>query len=250
MPVFTSDGLTLNYIDEGEGEPVLLLHGFASNLSMNWVGTGWVQALVKAGRRVIAFDHRGHGASDKLYDEARYTIGHMAGDAVALLDHLGIETADLIGFSMGARVAALIAIRQPERARSLVIGGMGARLFGGASKSDAIAEALEAPSRDDVTDPYARTFRVFAEATKSDLKALAAVIRSPRLPLTREMLRELSCPVVVAVGSEDVVAGDPRELAAAIPGAQVLDIPGRDHNRSVGDKVFKDGVLKFLATRP
>src|SRR5690606_6654955 len=115
--------------------------------------------------------HRGHGQSDKLYDPDRYTIGDMAKDTLALLDHLNIEKADLIGFSMGARVAAYLAITTPERVRSLVIGGMGARLFGGASKSDEIAAALEAPHRDDVTDPYSRTFRVFAENTKSDLKA-------------------------------------------------------------------------------
>lgn len=249
MPRFTSDGLSLNYVDEGAGDPVVLVHGFASNLQVNWVGTQWVDTLVKAGFRAIAFDHRGHGLSDKLYDPARYTIGDMAKDTLALLDHLGIARADLIGFSMGARVSAFLAAQHPERVRSLVIGGMGARLFGGASKPDEIAAALEAPHRDDVTDPYARTFRVFAESTKSDLAALAAVIRSPRLPLTPEMVGGLACPVLVAVGTEDVVAGDPQELADAIPGAKVLPIPGRDHNRSVGDKVFKQGVVEFLQGR-
>ena len=250
MPKFTSDGLSLNYIEEGEGDPVLLIHGFASNLAVNWAGTSWIGALVKAGRRVIAFDHRGHGESEKIYDTARYTIRDMAGDALVLLDHLGIKRADLIGYSMGARVAGLIAIEHPERARSLVIGGMGGRLFSGVSKSEEIAQALEAPHRDDVTDAYARTFRVFAESVKGDLKALAAVMRSPRLPLTRDMLAKITCPTLVAVGTEDVVAGDPHELAATISGAQVLEITGRDHNRSVGDKVFKDGVIAFLKGRP
>jgi pimeloyl-ACP methyl ester carboxylesterase len=249
MPHFSSDGLSLNYIDQGEGEPVVLVHGFASNLKVNWVGTKWVDALVAAGFRAIAFDHRGHGDSDKLYDPARYTIGDMARDTVALLDHLNIARADFLGFSMGARVAAYLAITEPARARSLIIGGMGARLFGGASKPDEIAEALEAPSRDDVKDPYARVFRVFAENTKSDLKALSAVIRSPRLPLTREMVGGLKIPVLVAVGTEDIVAGDPQELADAIPGATVLPIPGKDHNKSVGDQAFKDGVIAFLKAR-
>lgn len=249
MPSFSSDGLSLNYIDEGEGDPVLLIHGFASNLQVNWVGTQWVDLLVKAGYRVIAFDHRGHGQSEKIYEVERYTIRDMGRDALALLDHLGIEKADMVGYSMGARIGALLAVEHPERVRSLVIGGMGGRLFGGASKSDEIAKALEAPSRDDVTDPYARTFRVFAEATKGDLKALAAVIRSPRLPLTREMLATISCPVLIVVGTEDDVAGDPHELGAAIPGSEVIAVEGRDHNRCVGDKVFKQGVVDFLSRR-
>lgn len=250
MPSFSSDGLTLNYIDEGAGDPVLLIHGFASNLQVNWVGTQWVDALVKAGYRVLAFDHRGHGQSDKIYDPARYTIGDMAADALALLDSLGIARADIVGYSMGARVGAFLAIEHRESVRSLVIGGMGGRLFEGAPKSEEIARALEAPSRDDVTDPYARTFRVFADATKGDLKALAAVIRSPRLPLTREKLGSISCPVLIVVGSEDNVAGDPEVLAAAIPGARAVSIEGRDHNRCVGDKNFKQAVIDFLAGRP
>lgn len=250
MPSFSSDGLTLNYIDEGQGDPVLLVHGFASNLVMNWVGPQWVKTLTKAGYRVIAFDHRGHGESEKIYEVERYTIRDMAKDALALLDSLGLAKVDVVGFSMGARVGALMAIEHPERVRSLVIGGMGGRLFHGASKGEEIAKALEAPSRDDIADPYVRTFRVFAEATKSDLKALAAVSRSPRMPLTPELLGRLSCPVLVAVGTEDAVAGDPHELAAVIPGAEVLEITGRDHNRSVGDKIFKEGVVEFLEKRP
>lgn len=250
MPSFVSDGLTLNYIDEGTGDPVILIHGFASNLQINWVGTEWVKTLTEAGYRVIAFDHRGHGQSDKIYDSNRYTIRDMAGDTLVLMEHLGIAKADLVGYSMGARVGAYIAIEYPERVRSLVIGGMGGRLFEGAPKSDEIAKALEAPHRDDVTDAYARTFRVFAEATRGDLKALAAVIRSPRLPLTPELLGGISCPVLIVVGTEDKVAGDPHTLAAVIPGSKVLEVEGRDHNRCVGDKVFKEGVVAFLAGRP
>jgi pimeloyl-ACP methyl ester carboxylesterase len=249
MPSFLSQGLTLNYREEGEGDPVLLIHGFASNLQMNWGGTGWMKALAEAGYRAIAFDHRGHGASDKIYESASYSISHMAQDAFALLDHLHIGRADVIGYSMGARVGALMAIEQPQRVRSLVIGGMGARLFEGAPKSEDIAQALEATSREDVTDPYARTFRVFAEATKSDLAALAAVIRSPRLPLTPDLLARITCPVLIAVGSDDDVAGSPHELAVHLPDADVLEIEGRDHNRSVGDKRFRTGVLQFLASR-
>ena len=250
MPSFTSDGLDLNYIDEGEGDPVLLVHGFASSLAVNWQSTNWVTALRNDGRRVVAFDHRGHGKSQKVYEPAAYGLDSLAGDALRLLDHLAIPRADILGYSMGARVGAFIAVTQPERVRSLVIGGMGDRLFGGAPKAAEIAEALEAPSRDHVTDAYARSFRAFADATGGDLKALAAVMRSPRMPLPPEMVGRIACPTLIAVGSLDDVSGSAYELAAHIPGAEVLDIPGRDHNRAVGDRVFKEGVLAFLSRRP
>lgn len=247
MPSFVSDGLSLNYIDEGEGAPVLLIHGFASNLEVNWRGPGWVSALLRAGFRVIAFDHRGHGASDKPYEPSAYAIENMAADALRLLDHLGIGQTDLIGYSMGARVSAYIAIHHPERVRRLVLGGMGERLFTGAPKADAIVEAMEAPSLADVTDPYARTFRRFAEATGGDLKAYAACMRAPRRALPPEDLATITAPTLIVIGTDDDVSGPAKPLADVIPGSKVLDVPNRDHNRTVGDRVFKDGAVAFLS---
>ena len=116
--------------------------------------------------------------------------------------------------------------------------------------SDKIAQALEADSIDQVTDAFARTFRAFADRTGSDRKALAACIRSGREPLTLAMLAKIACPALVAVGTEDVVGGPAEELAAVIPGAQPLPIPGRDHMLAVGDRVYKEGVLDFLRRRP
>src|SRR4026209_2488426 len=153
MPSFQSDGVRIAYWDEGEGDPILLIHGFASNAGTNWVDPGWVRALVADGRRVIAFDNRGHGQSEKLYEPERYGAPVMAEDARALLDHLGIERADVMGYSMGARVSAFPALKHPTRVRSLILGGTGIQLVEGAGLPDSIAEALEAPSLDDVADP-------------------------------------------------------------------------------------------------
>ena len=116
--------------------------------------------------------------------------------------------------------------------------------------SGPLAAALEAPSREDVTNDTARSFRVFAEQTKSDLKALAACMRGPREKVPREKLGELAVPVLVAVGSKDVIGGSGAALAELIPNAQFLDIAGRDHMKAVGDEQFKEGVLAFLASRP
>ena len=250
MPSFDSDGVEIAYIDEGEGEPLLLIHGFASNIAANWVDPGWVRTLTQSGRRVIAYDNRGHGKSEKLYDPDVYGAPLMAEDARRLLDHLGITRADVLGYSMGARIAAFLTLAHPERVRSLILGGLGINMVRGVVGSGPIAKALEAPRIEDVTNDTARSFRAFAEQTKSDLKALAACIRGPREKITPERLATIAVPTLIAVGSKDVIAGSGAELATLIPGAQFLDIPGRDHMRAVGDATFKQGVLDFLTQRP
>jgi pimeloyl-ACP methyl ester carboxylesterase len=249
MPSFKNGDVEIAYLDEGEGEPIVLVHGFASTKEVNWVQPGWVSALSRAARRVVALDNRGHGASSKLYDAAAYHSVAMAGDVRALLDHLQIERADIMGYSMGARITAFLAVKHAERVRSAILGGLGVRLVEGVGLPESIAEALEAPSLDDVQDPTGHMFRAFAEQTKSDLRALAACIRGSRQTLTREEVGAIRAPVVVAVGTKDLVAGSAQALAALIPGARALDIPNRDHMLAVGDKVYKAGVIDFLNQR-
>jgi|SRR5665811_531197 len=250
MQSFDSDGVRIAYMDEGEGEPILLIHGFASNSEANWIDPQWVRTLTKAGRRVIAYDNRGHGQSEKLYEPDRYGAPEMAEDARRLLDHLGIERIDVLGYSMGARIAAFLVFAHPERVRSVTFGGLGIHMVRGMVGSGPLAKALEAPRIEDVTNDTARSFRVFAEQTKSDLKALAACMRGPREKVPAERLGEIAVPVLVAVGSKDVIGGSGAALAELIPDAQFLEITGRDHMRAVGDSKFKQGVLDFLTSRP
>jgi pimeloyl-ACP methyl ester carboxylesterase len=250
VQMFVSDGIRLAFVDEGAGEPVLLIHGFASSVRHNWIEPGWVSFLTRNGFRVIAFDNRGHGASDKLYDRALYGTPLMAADAHRLLDHLAIDRADVMGYSMGARITAFLALSHPQRVRSAIFGGLGANMVRPMAGTGPIAAALEAASIDEVKNATARTFRAFAERTGSDLKALAACIRGSRDPITKEMVARLICPVLVAAGTEDVIGGQADELAALIPGAQALPIPRRDHMLAVGDRLYKDGVLAFLRGRP
>ncbi len=247
MAMFSSDGVEIAYIDEGTGEPIVLIHGFASSIEVNWVSTGWVRTLVDAGRRVIAIDNRGHGKSEKLYELSDYGAPLMAEDARRLLDHLGLPQADVMGYSMGARITAFLAMEHPDRVRSAVFAGLGINMVRGMAGTGPIAQALEAPSIDDVANPTARTFRAFAEHTGSDLRALAACIRSARDPITPEGLAKLQMPVLVAVGTDDVVGGSAQDLAVMIPKGEAFDIQGRDHMKAVGDRTYKDAVLAFLA---
>jgi pimeloyl-ACP methyl ester carboxylesterase len=250
MPRFTHEDVEIAFLDEGAGEPIVLVHGFASNKEVNWVAPGWVRTLTRAGRRVIALDNRGHGQSTKLYEPAAYPSAIMAQDVRALIDHFGLPRADVMGYSMGARITAFLALAHPERVRAAVLGGLGIHLVEGVGLPETIALALEAPTRADVSDPTGLMFRSFAEQTKSDLRALAACVRGSRQTLSEAEVGRIAAPLLVAVGGNDQIAGSAQALAALIPGAQALVIPGRDHMLAVGDRTFKSGVLEFLVRRP
>ncbi len=250
MPSFHNGAVEIAYLDEGEGDPIVLVHGFASSKNVNWVYPTWVSELRKDGRRVIALDNRGHGESEKLYDPAQYSIAAMAGDTLALMDHLDIARADIMGYSLGARIAAWLALKQRARLRSAILGGIGIAMIDGGGPGENVANALEAATLEDVTDPVGRTFRAFADQTRSDRLALAACLRGSRGLMTREEAAAIAVPVLIAVGTVDEVAGSAHALGNIIPGSEVLDIPNRDHMRAVGDKVYKAGVADFLSRRP
>jgi pimeloyl-ACP methyl ester carboxylesterase len=248
MQKFNSDGVEIAYSDQGQGTPVLLIHGFASNARVNWEATGWVKTLLEAGYRVIAIDNRGHGESEKLYDPAQYSAPIMADDAARLLTHLGIPNAAVMGYSMGARITAFLTMLHPTRVSHAVFAGLAERMVLGVPGSDAIAEAMEAPTLDSITDMGAKSFRIFADQTKSDKRALAACIRSSRVKIKPEALAGIACPVLVVAGEVDDVAGPVQPLVDLIPGAYGIVLPGRNHMNAVGDKGFKKSVLDFLAT--
>ena len=246
MHKFNSDSVEIAFDDEGKGEPVLLIHGFASNGRVNWANTGWVKTLVEGGYRVITMDNRGHGESEKLYNPDLYSSPEMAEDARRLLDHLEIPRAHVMGYSMGARIAAFLAINHPSRMGAAIFAGLGSRMITGVGGGAEIARGLEASSLLDVTDVTARSFRIFAEQTRGDLKALAACIKTSRVKITEEMLATIKTPVLVVIGENDDVAGDIGPLLAAIPGASGVTVPKRNHMSAVGDKIYKDAVLTFL----
>jgi pimeloyl-ACP methyl ester carboxylesterase len=247
MPSFLSDGISIAYEIYGEGPPVLLIHGFGSSGQVNWINTGWVETLTGAGYRVVTIDNRGHGQSQKLYSEDLYYAHDMAEDAARLLEHLGIPRCFVIGYSMGARISAFLALKHPQKVAASVWGGMGINLISGLEDSEEIITALRAEKLSDVTHATGRQFRIFADHSKADRLALAACMVSSREPMAEAYVRAIKVPVLVAVGETDEMAGDPHALADLLQDGEAFVIPKRNHMLATGDKAFKQASLDFLA---
>lgn len=237
------DGRSIAYTVFGHGPDVLLLHGFASDHVGNWVRPGIVDALVATGRRVIAYDARGHGASDKPHDVDAYEHDAMVRDAQALLDSLAVGAVDVVGYSMGSIVSSRLVVHEP-RARSLVLGGVGGRLARGRPPEARArtAAALEARGAARGQRPVDRAFRRFAKRNANDLEALGAVQRAAGAPGD---LRSIRVPTLVVAGADDRLAGSPHELAALIPGAEAVVVPG-NHLTAVA-KPLAGAITAFLA---
>ena len=247
MSSFLSKGIEIAYdVHADSGAPVLLIHGFASSGQINWVNTGWTETLRQAGYQPITMDNRGHGKSRKVYDPKLYFAHEMADDAARLLDHLELKRVPVIGFSMGARIAAFLMLRHPKRVRDAIWGGMGANLMTGMDDSDEIAKALTADSLADVTTAIGRQFRLFADHSRADRAALAACVVSSRAPMDADEVRRIEAPVLVAVGENDEMAGGIEPLLELLPHGEGFVIPKRNHMLSTGDPKFKAAAIKFL----
>jgi pimeloyl-ACP methyl ester carboxylesterase len=250
MPFFDSAGIRIHYHDTGAGDPVVLVHGFASTAEHNWGSTGWIEAL--SGRfRVIALDVRGHGLSDKPRAPEAYGYASMGADVTRLMDHLGLQRALLFGYSMGASIAIELMLSNPERFHAIVLGGI-AYDDGLEDKADrdAISDAYRAADPAAIKSPVAKAYRRFAESLPNDLPALAALIDAERSPFDRAKLEAVRMPVLIVVGSNDNAIGDPKPLAKMIPGARLVMLASRDHMTAPADPRFKDVVLEFLTDAP
>lgn len=245
---FESDGVRIVYDDlqSEAGYPILLIHGFASSRANNWEDQGWYETFREAGRRVIALDNRGHGESGKPHNPSSYSVPTMAADAIALLDHLGVSTTDVFGYSMGGRITIELLHSHPERLNAAVLGGVGTAFTSDREGREAIASALEADDVRDVQSEDGRAFRLFAESNDNDLDALAAVIRAHTTSPIEGDLADVDTPVLVATGEDDERVGDPEQLAAAFGNADAAVIPGTDHLTTVSNQTFEDVVLEFL----
>ena len=242
---FDSDGVRLHCEVHGpeRGAPLVVVHGFASDYQLNWVGTRWQETLTSAGFRVFGLDCRGHGNSDKPHDPAAYSIDIMAGDIARLLDQVSVPVANYLGYSMGALIGLQVAEDFPNRLRRAVLGGIGTA--GAIESADAIAQAFVRGEPTD--DPVAQSFYRFASARPTnDLKALAACITGLRPLREPARLAAIQTPILVVAGDRDEIARDAPELVELIPSSRLVTIPGRDHLGAVPAKEFKQAAIAFL----
>lgn len=249
MASFTaSDGIEIAFDDLGprEGRPALLVHGFVSNRQEGWKRTGWYAAFERRGQRLIVPDLRGHGMSGKPHEPERYRRARMARDLAELLDHLGVGSADVIGYSMGAGASLAMALDYPERVATLTLGGVGASMFDPPRAPGAMAFAMEAENPDDIGVPLLRSFRQFADEQGEDRLALAACVKAPSERPDPDRLPALRMPVLIVAGSRDALAGDPQAVADLIPGAHAVVLPGCDHFNAIPHGLLKAAVFDFL----
>jgi pimeloyl-ACP methyl ester carboxylesterase len=250
MPLFDSDGLKINYEDRGSGDPAVLVHGFASNARNNWGVTGWLDLLARD-HRAVALDCRGHGQSDKPHERAAYTAKSMEDDVIRLMDHAGIGRALLMGYSMGGRISMGLLVRYPERFRAVVLGGIGQVVaVNDPARRTSIVEGLLAADASSVKAEIPKQFRRFAESNRNDLRALAACMGADRSTISATAFASNRVPVLLAVGSKDRVVGSTRALAMTIRNSRLVEIEGRDHLNTPGDKHYQEAVLEFFATAP
>ena len=263
MPFFDNEGIKIYYEIEGEGPPVIMIHGFAASIEGNWKATNWVEAL-KDKYKLILLDCRGHGKSDKPLDPAQYGP-HMTDDIIKLLDHLSIEKANFIGYSMGSRLTFELLLRKQELFISAVLGGFALSFPDEKERAatqrglDIWIDALKTENIEDIKNPAALRFRQVISAYKnSDLQnfdALAAVLKGGlqnREDLTqtndqrKEAIKKISVPVLTVLGSDDFVGGDKTLMAQLVPDACHFQIQGKDHITVVPDPKYHMVVRAFL----
>lgn len=228
----------------------MLQHGFSASSAGNWIAPGIVEALTKAGRRVVAVDARGHGASATPHDVARYSRARMAADISEAATFVGAERFDLAGYSMGGMVGVITAAKD-ARVQRLAICGCVQQILQDRERDKSfstVPAALRAPSADAVTDPWGRTFRAVAERMGGDLLALAACFEGVEVGAqeSRDALPSIRAKTLIIGGRQDPLMKDAEALTAAISSATLQWVDG-DHLTAVADRRFTEGLLTFLA---
>jgi len=246
--VKAEDGVEIAFEKAGDGPAVVLVHGFASNRTVNWRNTGWFEWLARSGHSVVAFDCRGHGESGKPHDREAYHEERMVADVALVMDACGVRSAPVLGYSMGAYLTIAMMRYAPDRISAALLGGVGENYFSfWEERNETIAQGLLAPDSSTIADSMAIEFRDFSERAGNDLVALAACMRRKRLHLSAQELGALPQPVLVVCGENDPIAGPAEPFARHFAQGMAVTVPRRNHHSTVGDRLFKDAARDFLA---
>ncbi|MGC9323313.1 MAG: alpha/beta fold hydrolase [Desulfomonilia bacterium] len=246
MTTLLTHEASIGYEVEGRGNPIILLHGFASNRTVNWKITSWYKLLVRSGRRVVALDLRGHGESTKFHEPEDYAPERIVTDVISLMDHLAIDASDIMGYSLGGWISTHLMVSHPDRVRSVVLGGVGAHLLDYRERARMIALYLPSENATSIHDPFIRALREFADFHRNDLMALSACISRVYRDDPPDF-RMNTKPVLVVSARDDGVVGDAYGFARTIPGAKLSIIPGCDHLTALMNPRYKEAVLNFLS---
>lgn len=251
--VMSDDGFRIATYSWGDdADPTaLLVHGFASSTRDNWVNTGWVRDLLRAGYRVLAVDQRGHGASDKPHESRDYGLRAMARDVEAVLDTYLIDTAVYVGYSLGARVGWEVALDLTDRLERVILGGVPDGIpLSRLDIDQARAYLTEGvPVTDRVTQNY---IQLVERVPGNDPLALVAIAEGMRASGVSDPDPDNAPaqPILFATGSLDAVIDGSKALAAACPAGRFFEIPGRHHFNAPGSRDFRREGLAFLQGTP
>ena len=256
---FNSNGVKIQYLVEGKGEPVMLVHGFLVNKDIQWGLPGIIKTLAKD-YRVIALDCRGHGKSDKPTDPKKYGR-EMVEDIVRLLDHLRIKKAHVVGYSMGAVITAKLIVTHPDRLLSATLGGAGAYregtepprfildLIDSLEQGKGIGPLLVALTPAGKPKPTPEQIDQLNRLLVGNRgKSLAAVIRGYKeLAVTDEQLKANKVPTLALIGEIDPLKATVDDIKDRMSGLQVVEIEKADHFSAFADPKFTRSLQKFLA---
>lgn len=246
--VMSPDGLKIATYEFGDpaGDPVLLVHGFASSALANWHLTGWTRDLGRAGRRVIAVDLRGHGASDKPRHPEAYSMDLLAADLFAVCDTYLLDEVAYAGYSLGGRVGWHATHLQPERFPRAVLGGIPDGTPLTRFRIDLAREhvATGEPIDDRITAAYVQ---MAGQTEGNDLLALVDLVEGMRPGPQPTPENAPIIPLLLATGSEDGILEASQRLAAAAPNAEFFTIPGRNHFNAPTSRDFREAAIRFLS---
>jgi pimeloyl-ACP methyl ester carboxylesterase len=246
--IFSRDGLRLSYAAVGVGEPVVLLHGFTSGGDA-FQRLGWIDLLIENGFQAVTLDFRSHGGSERVFEPAMCSTPVLAADVVALLDHLHVERAALLGFSMGGGVALQVAMDAPARVRKLVLGGIGDAALNHLHDPREVAEIIEAflaPSASASEETNAWRIRRNAELAGNDLVALLPFLRCGGWPGGIARLSPITAEVMLVVAEAEEYMRETEELLRWLAPSQLMRVPAKGHHEVLSDGVVKEEAIRFL----